>query len=95
MRAVFNSAKPELSAADIDREIVSLGAQTPFDIFSRIREPGFKLDQRLDSIQKFFVEAALSETGGNQRTAAELLGMNYQTLNKRVHGLKILPTETR
>ena len=94
-RAVFNSAKPELSAADIDREIVTLRAQTPIDIFSRMREPGFKLDERLDLIQKFYIEGALNETGGNQREAAKLLRINYQTLYKRIHRLGIRVADKR
>jgi DNA-binding protein Fis len=37
----------------------------------------------------------MSETGGNQRMAAELLGMNYQTLYKRIPRLNILATDKK
>ena len=57
--------------------------------FSRARGPGFGLDDRLDQMQKVFIKDALDEVDGNQSKAAELLGINYQTFNKRVHKLKI------
>ncbi len=83
------SSDPELNTMDIDREILDLNQETKSDIFSKTRESGFKLDDRLRQIQKDFIVRALDEVNGNQTQAAKLLGINYQTLNKRVANLGI------
>ena len=41
------------------------------------------------------IEDALRETDGNQRKAAELLGENYTTLNRKAHALGIVPADGR
>ena len=89
IRVVFNSEKAELTAADIDREILGHGVSSEFDVFTRMRESGFKLKTRLHLIEKAFIEDALSETEGVQSRAAELLGVAPQTLGKHVRRLKI------
>jgi DNA-binding NtrC family response regulator len=88
-RAVIMATGSRLESADIELAIAEVGSDQVVTPFSKTREPGFGLDDRLDLIQKTFIEAALDEVDGNQSKAAELLGINYQTLNKRVHKLKI------
>ncbi len=93
-RTLIMSADPELSRADIDVQLLHPEAQKVFNTFSRMREPDFRLDERLHLIETAFIEDALHEAGENQRKAAELLGINYQTLYKRIQRLKILATGT-
>lgn len=65
------------------------------NVFSRVREPGFKLKDRLRAMAQALIEDALRETDGNQRKAAELLGENYTTLNRKAHALGIVPADGR
>lgn len=88
-RAVIMATGSRLEHIDIEQAIAEMSSGEPRSPFSRTREPGFRLDDRLDLMQKAFIEDALAEVSGNQSKAAELLGVNYQTLNKRVHRLKI------
>ena len=88
-RAVIMATGERLEYTDIDQAIAEMAADDSANPFSRIRGPSFELDSRLDLMQKAFIEDAMDEVDGNQSKAAELLGVNYQTLNKRVHKLKI------
>lgn len=76
-----------IERADIDRAIPGITGQAKLDVFAREREPGFTLSGRLERIEKALIEDALDEAGGVQRKAADLLGDNPQTLNKRIHRL--------
>ena len=93
-RAVTMATGTRLEVNDIDQVIVETPSADVGTPFSRTRGPGFALDARLDLIQKVFIEDALAEVEWNQRKAADLLGINYQTLNKRVHSLKIKTDKT-
>ena len=79
-----------MSREEIDQEILRI-SRTRTDVFSRTREKGFILSKRLDQIEKALIEAALEETSGVQREAAELLGDKYSTLNQRIKRLEISP----
>jgi len=93
-RAVVMATGTRLEHVDVDQAIAEMASDDLGTPFSRTREPGFGLDARLDMMQKAFIEDALGEVGGNQSKAAYLLGINYQTLNKRIHRLKIRAVKT-
>jgi DNA-binding NtrC family response regulator len=48
-----------------------------------------KKPKTLEEMEKNHIIAVLSETGGNQSKAAELLGINRKTLYKKIHKFKI------
>jgi len=45
----------------------------------------------LEKVEKFLIQKALSETGGNQVQAAKLLGISRNTLRHRIEKYKLLP----
>lgn len=53
-------------------------------IFSRVREKGFILEDRMLEIEKAFVDDALKESVGNVSKAAKRLGMKQQTLDNKI-----------
>jgi two-component system nitrogen regulation response regulator GlnG len=53
--------------------------------------PGSLYDSALAAFEKPLFEHALAETGGNQLRAAQLLGINRNTLHKRLRELQIDP----
>jgi two-component system nitrogen regulation response regulator GlnG len=53
--------------------------------------PGALYDGALAAFEKPLFEHALRETGGNQLRAAQLLGINRNTLRKRLNDLRIDP----
>ncbi len=54
-------------------------------------ESGTVYDRALAAFERPLLIAALRETGGNQLRAAQLLGINRNTLRKRLHDLAIDP----
>ena len=88
-RAVIMANGAPLGHNDINLAIAEIEPDTVSTPFSKVREPGFKLDARLDLIQKAFIEDALDEAAGNQKKAAELLGIDYQRLNRYVRKFKV------
>jgi two-component system nitrogen regulation response regulator GlnG len=71
--------------ADIDSAVVSwLAANRP--------SAGQVYDQALAAFERPLLRAALRETGGNQLRAAQYLGINRNTLRKRLSDLGIDPT---
>jgi transcriptional regulator with PAS, ATPase and Fis domain len=89
-RAVIMSKDLELGRQDIEEVIAEVISDEKHDVFSRVREPGFKLEDRLRQIEKAFIEDVLQDTDGNQRKAAEILGVHAATLNKKIHSLEIV-----
>jgi DNA-binding NtrC family response regulator len=88
-RAFIMSSNDEVTKADIDQEMLQFETGKMGNILSRVGDPNFNLRERLRLIEKKFVEDALTEVDGVQIKAAELLGDNYQTFNKRIHRLGI------
>jgi two-component system nitrogen regulation response regulator GlnG len=43
----------------------------------------------IKAVEKPLIELVMEETGGNQNQAAALLGLNRNTLRKKIQGLKI------
>ena len=69
-------------AAKIEPEIESLVPKTESD--STPPSQPFSLDEKLKTISRQYIEAAIRETGGNQSRSAALLGMSRQTFVARV-----------
>ena len=42
------------------------------------------LDEAVDAFEKRFIQAALTQTKGNQSRAAEVLGVHRNTLNRKI-----------
>jgi two-component system nitrogen regulation response regulator GlnG len=42
------------------------------------------LDEAVGAFEKRFIQAALTQTGGNQSRAAEVLGIHRNTLNRKI-----------
>ena len=58
---------------------------------SRLRQPGFRLDDELAGLERQYIEAALRLGGGNLSKAARLLGVNRTTLYSRLARLSLYP----
>ncbi len=58
---------------------------------SRLRQPGFRLDDELAGLERQYIEAALRLGGGNLSKAARLLGVNRTTLYSRLARLSLDP----
>ena len=81
--------KPEL---ELDYQATSPGAQRDgAALDSRLRQPGFRLDDELASLERQYIEAALRLGGGNLSKAARLLGVNRTTLYSRLARLSLYP----
>lgn len=79
-------AEGESAAAGIDAAVEQWWS-------SRRPPPGQVYDAALAMFERPLFLAALRETGGNQLRAAQLLGINRNTLRKRLHDLAIDPQE--
>jgi transcriptional regulator with GAF, ATPase, and Fis domain len=90
-RALIMSATAEVTRQEVDEEILQIERKPRSDVFSRTREAGFAMSKRLEQIERAFIEDALEETGRVQKKAADLLGLQYTTLNQRIKRLGITP----
>ena len=74
----------EVVAAKVRAYLRSLGEVTPRDLHAKV----------LEIVERPLLEAVLDRTGGNQLRAAEILGINRNTLRKKITDLAIrLPKE--
>jgi DNA-binding NtrC family response regulator len=65
---------------------------TPYDLPRHLtvnQQLPTKQSKTLEEMEKNHIIAVLSETGGNQSKAAEILGINRKTLYKKIHKFKI------
>ncbi len=93
LTATIRAKGRQVDIADIEQAIAQVSPVNKPDVFSRMREPGFELKDRLRLMEKTFIEDALREAGGVQAKAAKLLGTSPQTLNKRIERLGISITK--
>jgi DNA-binding NtrC family response regulator len=84
-RGVLMGREPKLSLADLDEP--GKGKSSPPAKgeagFPELDQEGLALDQVLRETERRYFEKALGLTKGNERKAAELLGMNYHTFRYR------------
>jgi two-component system nitrogen regulation response regulator GlnG len=74
----------DVVAAKVRDYMRSLGEATPRDLYAKV----------LEIVERPLIEAVLERTGGNQLRAAEILGINRNTLRKKITDLDIrLPKE--
>ena len=65
---------------------------TPYDLPRHLtvnQQLPTRQSKTLEEMEKNHIIAVLSETGGNQSKAAEILGINRKTLYKKIHKFKI------
>ena len=65
------SATAEVSRQQIDEEILQIERKPKSDVFSRTREAGFVLRNRLQQIEKAFIQDTLEETEGVAEYSSE------------------------
>ncbi len=84
--AEVQAAEPNSAGQSIDAAVQSwLGTSKP--------AAGSVYDQALAAFERPLFEAVLRETHGNQLKAAQVLGINRNTLRKRLGDLGIIPAE--
>ena len=69
----------DVVAAKVRDYLKSLGEVTPRDLYSKI----------IETVERPLIEAVLERTGGNQLRAAEILGINRNTLRKKMTELDV------
>jgi DNA-binding NtrC family response regulator len=88
-RATILSDRTTLERDDIEMALPRLAAPGRRTISVPAGDRDLSLAETLVCIEKQLVEAAMTECDGVQRRAAELVGDNVTTFNKRVHRLGI------
>ncbi|MRX51539.1 response regulator [Paracoccus sp. S-4012] len=66
-----------------------------FDLHGEVLPPAGLYDRVLAEVERPLIELTLEATGGNQLRAADLLGINRNTLRKKVNALNIGVTRRR
>jgi DNA-binding NtrC family response regulator len=78
-QAVIFTENKEIEASDLFQNY------PPFKSRQQILKKGFKLKDELEKMEKYYINAALKQTGHNKRAASELLGLNnYQSLDSKL-----------
>ena len=87
---VTSTAAPERLGQSIETHL-----QRYFDLHGEDLPPPGLYDRILREVERPLIEIALDATGGNQLRCAELLGINRNTLRKKVNDLNIEVTRRR
>ena len=90
MRAVMQITGTENLSADVERHL-----RRYFDLHGTELPPAGLYDRVLNEIEVPLIELALDATAGNQAKCAELLGINRNTLRKKINSLDIKVTRRR
>ena len=74
-----------------DNELAACVRKAVHDYFSHLdgEKPGTVYDMVLTCVEKPLIETVLYHTEGNQTRASELLGINRNTLRKKIQIYKI------
>ncbi|MHA7818366.1 MAG: sigma-54-dependent transcriptional regulator [Erythrobacter sp.] len=80
-----------LAAGEADAERGGIGAALDIWLAREEPAPGTVYSSAIAAFEKPLIEHALGQTGGNQLRAAKLLGINRNTLRKRIGELQIEP----
>ncbi len=83
-------AQPQRLAASIGRHL-----RRYFDLHADTLPPPGLYDRILREMEMPLIEIALEATGGNQAKCADLLGINRNTLRKKITDLDIRVTRRR
>jgi two-component system nitrogen regulation response regulator GlnG len=75
----------EVVAAKVRAYLRSLGEATPRDLYAKV----------LEIVERPLIESVLERTAGNQLRAAEILGINRNTLRKKITDLDIRLSKER
>ena len=89
------SGGPKLQATDRLSEAVERHLRRHFDLQGGQLPPPGLYQRVLREVEAPLIEIALDATGGNQARCAELLGINRNTLRKKITDLDILVTRRR
>ena len=90
MREVLKPTGTENLGADVERHL-----RRYFDLHGSDLPPAGLYDRVLQEIEVPLIELALVATAGNQAKCADLLGMNRNTLRKKINTLDIKVTRRR
>ena len=90
-----SSAGPKVQATDNLSEAVEKHLRRHFDLQGGQLPPPGLYQRVLREVEGPLIEIALDATGGNQARCAELLGINRNTLRKKITDLDILVTRRR
>ncbi|MCZ0810941.1 MAG: response regulator [Pseudomonadota bacterium] len=91
------SAQPVLGQGDGEKLSASVARhlQRYFDLHGNMMPPPGLYPRILREVEAPLIEIALDATGGNQAKCADLLGINRNTLRKKIKDLDILVTRRR
>jgi two-component system nitrogen regulation response regulator GlnG len=90
MRDVMQSIGTENLSADVERHL-----RRYFDLHGADLPPPGLYDRVLHEIEGPLIDLALEATAGNQAKCADLLGINRNTLRKKINALDIKVTRRR
>ena len=87
--------RPAPAPAERLGQSIETHLQRYFDLHGDDLPPPGLYDRILREVERPLIEIALDATGGNQLRCAELLGINRNTLRKKVNDLNIEVTRRR
>jgi two-component system nitrogen regulation response regulator GlnG len=89
--------EPVLGGGDTEKLSASVGRhlQRYFDLHGNVLPPPGLYGRILREVELPLIEIALEATGGNQAKCADLLGINRNTLRKKITELDIQVTRRR
>jgi len=90
MEASFGKAGTEKLSSDIERHL-----RRYFDLHGNILPPIGLYNRILRELEIPLIGVSLEATGGNQAKCADLLGINRNTLRKKINELDIRVTRRR
>lgn len=91
-RAVALASGKEVGASDLPEEVRALSPDETQPLLA-FPESGIALETLLESIEKRFIQEALTRSAGVKTKAAELLGLSFRSLRYRLRKLGIATTD--
>jgi len=90
-RGVLTGTGPLLLPSDISLQPFAAKTTTsaPPSELPELGTPGFDLDSVLRTVERHYIEEALSRCGSNESEAARMLGLNYYTFRHRKKKLQL------
>lgn len=90
LQAAVMSEKTAIERGDIAATVADAAGHLAHNLLEDVLGDGFNLNELLDSVQRHYLQRAMTESQGNKTRAARLLGLkSYQALDAQLVRLKL------